>query len=65
MKWEYQGLTPGNGKVYHKGRSIMVLYRDVIKLYKNPPIDNFIPALAECRIIRYSNGSVIEKQKEV
>ena len=52
-KWEYQYQSDTNGKVYHKGNDIMVVYNNrLIRLFKNIQNDKkynqgFYPCFAE------------------
>ena len=61
MEWKYKRLTPAGGKVYHKKDSIMVVYDNKIRLYRNVPKDSFVPAMAEYFIERDGKGSVVVK----
>ena len=63
MSWNYKYLSPSGGKVYHKGDSIMIIYSEKIKIYKNVPFKNFFPVFAEYCVERNSKGSKLRVLK--
>ena len=52
-KWEFKYNSPANGKVYHKNRNIMIIYDNLIIIYKGVPIDKeMFPCNATKQLIR-------------
>lgn len=61
-KWTYQGLSPNDGRIYHKGRWILQVYENNIKLWHIPEGNVMFPCHADSEQVRIKGKGTDRKQ---